>query len=76
MSLVTFMQDNVQADTHISFAYNGGSSPGTRRTVRFIEPHQLRSGMQGFRADHEGVAKLYQLSKCSGMRLEEAEGSN
>ena len=41
MSLVTFMQDNVQADTHISFAYNGGSNPGTRRTVRFIEPHQL-----------------------------------
>ena len=45
-----FEMHDVQPDTHISFVYNGGSSPGTRRIVRFISMHELRSGAPGFRA--------------------------
>ena len=70
MSALEFLSDNnVQPDTHISFVYNGGSRPGTRRSVVFSAMHELRSGAQGFRASDDGVAKTYELAKCSGMRF-------
>lgn len=64
-----FELHNVQPDTMLSFVYNGGSNPGTRRTVAFIGPHELRSGAPGFRATHDDRPKTYELAKCSGMQL-------
>ena len=66
MAALQFLIDkNVQPDTMLSFVYSGGSNPGTRRTVTFIEPHQLRSGAQGFCAEHDDRPKTYELAKCS-----------
>lgn len=55
---------DIQPDAQISFVYNGGSRPGTRRTVTFIGPHELRSGAPGFRANHDGRHKTYEIAKC------------
>ena len=76
MSVADFLSANAQPDTMLSFVYSGGSRPGTRRVVQFIEPHQLRSGAQGFRAEHEGRPKTYELAKCSGMQLAADGGSD
>ena len=72
MTVAEFLSANAQAGTMLSFVYEGGRNPGTRRTVSFIEPHQLRSGAQGFRAEHEGRPKSYECSRCSGMQLADA----
>ena len=53
---------------YLSFVYNGGSDPGTRRTVQFERMHELKHGRAGFRAIHAGRPKLYRLALCEDMR--------
>ena len=54
--------------TVLSFAYDGGANPGTRRTAVFIQHETLNGGAAGFRAEHDGKPKKYNLAKCSGMQ--------
>ena len=56
------------AGTVLSFAYDGGANPGTRRTAVFIQHETLNGGAAGFRAEHDGKPKKYNLAKCSGMQ--------
>ena len=77
MSALQFLSDNVRAGTMLSFVYNGGSNPGTRRTVEFVEMDGLlRDGTQGFRALHDRIAKLYSVDKCCGMQIVDPDSNS
>ena len=58
--------------TRLSFAYAGGSNPGSHRTVEFLDLNEMKDGSCGFRAYHDAKPKKYELALCSEMRVVES----
>ena len=57
----------------LSFVYNGGSMPGTRREASLIGNALLKDGSPAFRAIHGGPPKLYNMNNVSELYLVEEE---
>ena len=70
-----FDVNNVQSGTRISFVYNAGSNPGTRRAVEFIA-RSLLDGSLAFRARHDDTVKLYSIDKVQGIRIVDEDSNS
>jgi len=71
--LLWLVKNNVTSMILLSFVYNRGSFPGTRREASLLGNSLLKDGSPAFRAFHDGRPKLYNMNHVSELYLVEEE---